>query len=150
MLGEDVSQQRVAECSADTSVLSAPGDGVSRIVHMHGMVLDLKECGKYQSSEIMPSKQTIIVQANECFDGGKQEQEESELTQLVLHLIIRLLQQGNAGKQKNNISHILLPSWEVEETAVVLRQNTEWPNLQVHTTQIMLVQIIFYKAKGEG
>lgn len=47
MLGEDVSQQRVAECSADTSALSAPGDGVSRIVHMHGMVLDLKEGGKY-------------------------------------------------------------------------------------------------------
>lgn len=77
----------------------------------------------------MPSKQTISVQTNDCLDGAKKEKE-SELTELVLQIISRVLQQGNSGYYKNNISHILLPSWEVVERTIVLRQNTECPNLQ--------------------
>lgn len=57
----------------------------------------------------------------ECFEPrGKQEQEKSELTQLVLQLITRIFQKRQCWLvEKYCISHFTT-KWEVEETAVVL------------------------------
>ena len=84
------------ECSTDTSTLSAPGYEAFEDVHMNGTVLNLKESGLY-SNQVKKGQIYKRVQTNECFDVGKQEQEKSELTQLVLQLITRIFKQGNAG-----------------------------------------------------
>lgn len=39
----------------------------------------------------MSSKKTIMVQANECFNGDEQKQEENELVQVIIQLITQLI-----------------------------------------------------------